>query len=787
MSHRSFLKSISIAFLLITAGFIFAEEKSIEIIEVPEDESILPEVEIVETAPPATTSLSGKEAVEHNEFTLDESLQRAAGIYVEKAPKGHSRLKMRGYEMDMIGFFIDGIPINDIYNTNIDIAQIPVFSYSNINIQRGAASALYGCDASVGLIELKSGIPDTGRFQSGLSYDFSGSDLLNNSYDDSELFNSGITAYALIEDMLDDFYYKAGASYYDNGGYSPSASLTTETKKVWLETILSPELYGDSLSSFLISNASMLDYAAYDNSWRNTFSTGLNLTGKAGLFIGDNAEAGISAAFNYNRKNSVSYLCEYLSTWDFENEAWITGADPAGDGFTERDWEWPYMYDWYVTPYYEQQLDSLLIKTNIYLRILTNSLIWSGSYSNWFETTCGGRISAEWDMADWNTLSAALIIRNDDHTESESFYTSLPPTPLQKYLGGLRPSDEEVPHTIIVKELAGAQGAIALEDKISLSIVEITAGCSYDVQFFYKNNGETGYWRQNQDDSWYYELKTNDISSSDALIFGSRDSFNPVLNIDLNIVPDIFTINFGSSVKTRFPSFDNYYTDFVVMGDELFREELKNQISWNLNLGAEYIILHENLSLRCDIFYTSYTNKLEDYINKEAETVYFNIPQSDSYGLEALCFFNAEVPELLLILGSLGYTFNVGSIPGQAESVFTYNPAHEILFDIKAETITEHPTKLMLWGKYSTGAVTYRMKSIPPSTGAYPGEYLEAVSLHSPFFLNCRISQHLPADFSLFFLVENILDDYGIDPFNPGAGRTFSVGVDFDVEDFQIQ
>lgn len=785
---------ITILLLLFPAAGAFAEDEivTIEIVDedtdeieiISDDEILLPEVEIVETSEPATTALTGEEAVEHSEFTLDESLKRAAGIVIEQAAKGHARFKMRGYEMDMIGFLIDGIPIYDIYKNNIDISQIPIFSYSEISIQRGASSALYGSDAAVGVVELDSGMPETGSIRTGLSFDLSNSDLLNDSYSasDADEFNTGLTAYALAEDILDDFYYKVGGAYYDNGGFTPSAALTTEVKKEWLEEILNPSVYGTGLASILSSDSSMLDYVAHDDSWEDTFSKGFNFTGKTGVFIGDNAETGVSAAFNYNQKNSVSFDCDYLSGWDEGYEVWMNGDDPA-DGFTERDYEWPYMYDWYVTPYYEQQLDSLFLKANIYYRVLANSLIWSGSYSNWYETSWGGRISADWDIVEWNSLSTALIFRNDDHTESETYYTMPSPTALSDYLGGVCPDDEDVPETVIVKQLAGLQAALAVEDKLTLSMFEITAGCSYDVQYFYKSLGEAGYWRENDDGTWYYELKTNSISSSTAMLLGTRDSLNPSLNIDINFNPDVFTLNIGSSIKTRFPSFDNYYSDYYEMDDELFCEELDNQVSYNFNLGAEYIILPENLSVRCDVFYTRYTNKLEDYINSDGDTTYFNIPEADSYGIEALCFFEAEIPAVILFSGSLGYTFNLGSNIDQADSIFTYNPSHEVLFDIQAETLYELPSKLMIWGRFSTGAVAYTMSELPDSDADYPGDYLTTVALHSPLYLNAKIIQRMPFGCSMYFLIENILDDYSIDPFNPGAGRTFSIGLDFDTFD----
>ena len=135
------------------------------------------------------------------------------------------------------------------------------------------------------------------------------------------------------------------------------------------------------------------------------------------------------------------------------------------------------------------------------------------------------------------------------------------------------------------------------------------------------------------------------------------------------------------------------------------------------------------------------------------------------------------------ISGSLGYTLNIGTKLTRADSAFEYNPVHEIIFDSETEIPFEYATRLLIWGKYSAGAIAYRMKSIPTGTD-YPGDYLEAVSLNSPFYLHCKIIQELPWSFSIFFLVENILDAYSIDPFNPGPGRSFSIGLDFDAEDF---
>lgn len=749
------------------------------------EEYVLPEIEVIETAPPETTEITGEDAVEHGEARLDETLRRSAGMMVEQAAKGHGRFKMRGYDMDMIGFFIDGIPVRDLYNKNIDISQVPVFAYSDISIKRGTSSALYGAGAAVGVVELKSGIPESDRLFLRTELNTGRSDLFRSSPGDEEIYNTGLNAAALFDGLGSNSYIKLGAAYYDEAGFYPSSSLTSDEKKDWVEQILNPEAFGSSLSSVMNANDAIINYTAYEKAWEDVYSRGVNLTAKGGLFLGDTVETGISAAFNYNEKSSLSYQCGYLSTWDEENRTWVTDPAVAQEGFSERDWQWPYMYDWYVTPYYEQRFEGGLLEANAYFRVLRNSLIWSGVYSNWDETTWGGNINADIDLAPWNNLSVALLLRNDRHTESESFYTSPPATPLQKYLGGLRPPDDEVPDTVTVKELAGVTGTLAVEDRVILKWADIYAGVSYDTQFFYRSRGEAGYWRETSDGQWYYELDENDISSSNSLLVGTRDSFNPSVMADIYVIPDRLTVNIGGSMKTRFPSFDNYYSDYYVMGEEVFSTELDNQVSYNFNIGPEYLILPENLSLRCDVYYTTYTNKLENYINADGETVYFNIPRSISYGLEAVTFFSAPLGSFAELEGNAAYTLCIGRNPGRAEEYFEYNPVHEVLFDTGITTRAERfPTKLMVWGRGSFGALAYRMTETPEAGADYPGDYLEAVNLHSPFFLHAKLVQSLPWNLSAFILVENIFDDYGVDPFNPGPGRSLRLGVEYDLEGF---
>ena len=726
----------------------------------------LGEVEIAESREPTTTVVTAEDIERHDDRALNEILDRVPGVRTKKAGKGHDRISMRGYETEMIGLVIDGIPVHDLYRDNLDFSLFPVFNSSEVRILRGPVSAVYGTDAAVGLVEVKSGIPDGFVLDTAFSMNPANLDfriLLNHEY------------------LINRFYYKIGGVYYNEKGFATPDSLTSELRREWMQTLVNTKLYGDTYQDLISTVPEAGQYAASEDPWRDVFSRGLHLTAKAGGFISDNIDTGVSFAFSDNRKRSLSYRRDYLSSYNPASEEW---SDPSlSDAVIPRNFEWPLFQDWYVTPYFEYQGSVMNIRSNLYWRRLKNTVIWSGNYSNWLETTIGGRANVKLDLAGWNSLTVALFGWNDWHRESEEYYTTLPSTPLSDYIGGVRPPDDEVPNEVPVKDLAGLQAALALEDRLTFWRFDITLACSYDFQYFYKSMGESGVWEEVSPGKWKYNLTSNDVSSEGAVFLGTRDALNPTARIEFSIIEDTLSFITSGSIKTKFPTLRHYYADYTPDAEDRITE-LSNQVSYNANGGLEYTPIKDRLSFRLDGFFTSYDNKIESYYNADTgDFEYYNIDMAYSTGFEAVGRFAFEAGGFFTFTGKLGYTFCMGIQNAYTYPRFEYLPAHEILADTEASFYYgDFATKIMTWARFSAGAVTYIMNEAPAPEDPFSADYFTAVPLNNAFVLNVKLTQELPLGFSVSATLENIFDSYGIDPFNPLPARSITFAAEYHLE-----
>jgi hypothetical protein len=87
----------------------------------------------------------------------------------------------------------------------------------------------------------------------------------------------------------------------------------------------------------------------------------------------------------------------------------------------------------------------------------------------------------------------------------------------------------------------------------------------------------------------------------------------------------------------------------------------------------------------------------------------------------------------------------------------------------------------MVWGRVSAGAVTYIMDRAPAPTDSFSEDFFEAVPLHNAVMLNAKLIQEMPFGFQLTASLENILNDYGIDPLNPAPARSITLGVEYHI------
>ena len=77
-------------------------------------------------------------------MNLADAIRRAPGIYIQEFTGRQTQVYIRGYNSDQIGYYIDGIPMNVIFNdgTN-DMDFFHTQSFSGVQISKGFTSPLY--------------------------------------------------------------------------------------------------------------------------------------------------------------------------------------------------------------------------------------------------------------------------------------------------------------------------------------------------------------------------------------------------------------------------------------------------------------------------------------------------------------------------------------------------------------------------------------------------------------------------------------------------------------------
>lgn len=135
-------------------------------------------------APAVVTVITAKDIKAIGATDLDEILETVPGLHIGRNPGGYNPIyTIRGiysYYNSQVLFLINGIPLTNLYlgDRNSIWGGMPVQSIERIEVIRGPGSAVYGADASAGVINIitktKEGINGTeigGRFGSFGTYD----------------------------------------------------------------------------------------------------------------------------------------------------------------------------------------------------------------------------------------------------------------------------------------------------------------------------------------------------------------------------------------------------------------------------------------------------------------------------------------------------------------------------------------------------------------------------------------------------------------------------------------
>ncbi|MDY6933420.1 MAG: TonB-dependent receptor plug domain-containing protein [Spirochaetota bacterium] len=720
-----------------------------------------------------TTRITQKDIRAHSDKTLDDALKAIPGIIVERHRKGHVRTRIRGFDQDKIAILVDGIPIRDVYSTDIDISQISVMNISRIIVNRGVSSALYGSRGAIGSINVISKRPSRVFAECNAEYG-----QINN-------YTLNVAQGA----PMGDFYYWLTGSMMNSDGFKPSAELDSLKRREWFHKLIPYYLYGYSFEELNIPAKE--DYILDERKWDHFNYHKYNFSGKAGYSFSSQFEAGLSFRYNYYTGKTNTYQHYCFSDYKSDDLYWNDPVFVISDikdvkkaALRNRSFEWPGVFDYRVSPYFHIKYSDFTVKANAFYShrmseqegyastdhdyVKDTSV--AGNFMEPFRDiktykTYGFNIYPSYRIANWNRVSIAILWNNDSYKGEEQALSSAAPAPnISQYLGL-----EKFP----VKYLESSYLSLAIEDEISIrKRLSITAGISYDSHHFSKYKNRIG----------IYEYGDAYILKDDSMFWGTRDSFNPVAGITYEVMKNLLLLRMSGSIKTRFPTLSEYSKVLDAMHDDY----LKPERSYNSNTGFELFVLDKTLSFRIDYFASIITNRIEKIAGGDEPPI--NIERIISQGVENLLSYEKDdILDIFDLNMQISYTYiharsrdDSHDEKANKGKLLELTPEHQMTADLRLNFKSN--TSINLRGYATFNQVMYTMKYRPepevttPPLVTYSTDYFKSVKVHDPVILNIRISQKIYEYYELYILCRNILDDYNADPFNPGPGRMFYLG-----------
>ncbi|MBN2040377.1 MAG: TonB-dependent receptor plug domain-containing protein [Spirochaetes bacterium] len=709
-----------------------------------------------------TTTVSALDIEARAEKTLDDTLQMIPGVATFQHAKGHRRFKMRGYDMDKVAILIDGIPLTDVYDTNIDISKISIQNASEITINRGTSSVLYGTSGTIGSINIVTQKPTALSTKAGIEYGLNGDYTLN-------------AAHGM---PLGDFYYWVTANVQKEAPYDVSKKLSKSERRKWYDKFMTDDLGYPAIN---LSNSTVDTYLNETGEWPGQESMKYNLSLKSGYNIWDGFETGLSINFSHSKKDTYTVSLYNTEEYDPEYEEWDESNRNTLNGMA---FTWPRVTSISVAPYTTYENGDFYVKGNIFysynyeiLDAYTDPehesvpMWWGGVHSNWQNTITGFNVFPSYKLTTGNKLNGAVLFRYDKHLEREKA--------MGEFIGtGIGNADAAYNNFgdswFDTKLVTGTQITLAVEDEITIKNFNITAGISYDAQKLNDYKVRESY----TDDILTDQYKAED----DSTIWGTRDSFNPVISAMYEPLKDFLILRTSFSQKTKLPTMA-MYSDIENSNADV---GLKPEKSQNLNAGIELFFMNKNLSVRTDYFYTKFKDKLESvYIDSIGDRVYTNIDGVETQGIELI-----TGSKLTKVAGIIDMNLNFSYVFVKIKNLdtgitdtelnkgekFEDNPEHQFIADIRLNSVKTN-TSLNIFGSYTANAIKYAMKSNPDTTDEFSTSVYKEVKLHNPLMFNVKLSQKFMQNYEAYILVKNIFDDYAADPFNPGPGRQFYFGA----------
>lgn len=721
-----------------------------------------------------TASIVRKEDIaRHNDKTLGDVLQRIPGMNRYTHSKGQMRLRIRGFDQDRMLILIDGVPLNDIYSTDIDLNTIPVVNVQKIIITRGASSALYGTDGPMGTISITTETPAMlfarSNLQWGINHDLS----LDFAYGNA----------------TKDYHYSFAHSFISSKGFIPSYRLDAEKRRYWFDKIIRYDLYStqgpfEDLPKYSYEDVltPAKEQYIYDNGiWNHSEYDKYFLSLRTGFRRFSNLNISANANLALYSGKSNTYQPNAFSS--YRGDRWKPNWPYFGDeqeqvkkfALRNRSFVWPLVYRIDLVPCVQSELNDFDITVlpfgifqqskqagyasndHEYFRGESLLLQGTGIYDPYYDIkqyfSYGIRIVPSYEIADGHTLHLSASFRNDLYSgQEQAIGRYLSPNIYQtKGLDGYP-----------VEELQAQTFSLGIEDKLVLwNTVELILGVSYDVQNFsqFRIIGD----EQSLEDQYIVE--------ENAILFGTRDSLNPVIAATLKAVPQRLHLRIAGSIKTGFPGLSEYAKISRAEDDY----HLKSERVYNLNTGPELFLLNGHLNIRSDYFISTIHDRI---VKPYRDTPPLNVDKVVSQGAEVSV--NIELDNVLNacdLKTGIYYTFiharNLDYSKNEAVNkgdFVEYTPEHQIGLDAVFQFITK--TELLVSLQTQLQQRIYVMAAAPPSIDAdFSTEYFTSQLLHDPFFLDVRTTQNIYNEYKASISVTNILDDYDANPFDPGPGR----------------
>ena len=725
-----------------------------------------------------STTVTGQDIEDKSSKILKDELVYIPGMQIETQRKGTRTFSMRGYSMSKVAMLVDGIPVIDSYGGSFDIDNIGLLDVSDIIVTRGVSSALYGARGTVGSINIIKAPPKKMYINAAAEAD--------------HLYNRVLSVSHGAP--IGDFYYMLSASYDKSNGYTVSKKLDRKKREEWLLKLSRYDRFPITytLNDFLGSGHGVPYYLTDTGKWDHVNHEKYKVNGKTGYHITQKLDAGITAFYNKSKMNNSIYTTDLYPVYRYTEfdakRQWVTtGSSPLANLSSY----WPEYDDYALSPFINYKGEKFELKVNAYFYEQYNRYISypnpltkgpntvdvaSTAWSIWQNNTYGFNIYPSYKIAKNNKLNFALSYYVGSHSEYDQAYDSRSVNIITFYGTG----------KYKIKEISASYLTLAVEDEIKFgNAVELTAGISYDAQNvikFRRKDGRFGSTNMLDWDTGY---------TSDPMLWGDQDSFNPVIGIVGRVTKDL-QLRGSASYKTSFPSLQAYASteSSSNVGESLndkSYEKLKPEKSVNGNAGVELAFFDRSLTLGCDYFLSSYQDRLiRFYESRRDNYVYRNMDFSYLQGSETT--FKWDVWDVFDAIDvSLGlthtYIYARNLTKMQLSNVnkgvyFERLPEHKFTIDLRLN-VNKTKTSLFVFGYYEYGQIQYALKYSPYGQG-FTTDCWEPVKLNDPLMIDVKISQKIftsYGDYEVYVMCKNIMDDYLADPFNPGPGRTFYAGL----------